>query len=1043
MEPPQSKEDQIMSEGSTDSKMPPSPGAPKAKRRPTRFKPGFLLCFTVALALVVIGGFLNLRTLIVEPSRLSEADKWLILGVGFVLTGISFLFSYHVWGILRSMRFAVSLIVLLTIASVAGILIKQHDFRGPDEIHPDHQAKIEPEVAQRFAQEKFKLAAIPDPQKREKATIALRNRLIREVRKKYRQKSFFDNFLYAETFFLWNLWHKGFNIFGNKMKMDPEDKALFDRKAKAFGPRAASDWWDMRKSQKNARVTEAGVDAMAKKIKAPMEKFYNFCEALDLTRVWKSNWFAMLFFLIFLVVSINTFRRPVWKWKRLGFLVSHLSIVVMLIGTTISRRTEVRGFVRLDLQSKAASPVFQQMPRDGTFPFSDGNFYRVTPFGDGMVLFARDFKADYHKKLFVTATDEEGALFKRFKLKTGKVFGFFYGEKGPAYKIRVKDFQPRVKPHWRRVADPKAPYEPGLSYGFSLQQGETRKQFASRFLKARSSKSLGIFFPLRGDELKVAFVWPQNEEERQFYLRGLAPESLGSLVLSKHPDGEGTRIPLAPHRALADLEYEGRHYQVAILDAIKDFKAESFGRMSQRARLRDAWRFPQDFDASYNMADALREGGIPNNPALFVRVDLLGAKGQVLESEYRLVFADPRSNDHGRGVPMATGGADPHANSRGAGMNPHGTPGGSRLAAIPLSFDYDYVRAPSKHTLLVVGGKGKKPVLVQIQGGRASPPKTWVPGSLLPIPLGRQDAESLKGSSFYLDRCEIFERSRQVASYEALPNDDFFHHDPAGVQLEVDGPKGKKEFTLILSTRFSEFGLAPSIPRDVQEAQYDEHLQFRFAEDRMMFPIDWRTKLEFHKVQEPLFQCGDGKFLVVPMVDDSDFQAVKAAWDKMKQKMPFFVDFPATGPAFATREKRLSRLKELKGLFTRWFSQIPSANWLSAFKGSRVMPLDAYLAMQESEPLAKRTIRVNEPLVYGSFFDSWRFTQSDAKDREPFYTGIGIQRDGGVLLVLFSMYALGIGTILMFIVLPLLKRRRRGKIGSVDEELGFETVQEA
>ena len=107
------------------------------------------------------------------------------------------------------------------------------------------------------------------------------------------------------------------------------------------------------------------------------------------------------------------------------------------------------------------------------------------------------------------------------------------------------------------------------------------------------------------------------------------------------------------------------------------------------------------------------------------------------------------------------------------------------------------------------------------------------------------------------------------------------------------------------------------------------------------------------------------------------------------------------------------------------------------------MPLDAYLAMQGSEPLAKRTIRVNEPLVYGSFFDSWRFTQSDAKDKEPFYTGIGIQRDGGVLLVLFSMYALGIGTILMFIVLPLLKRKRRGKIGSVDEELGFETVQEA
>ena len=1011
----------------------------KAKRRPKRFKPGFLLCFVVALALVVIGGFLNLRALIVDPSRLSGMDKGLIVGVGFILTALAVFFSYYAWGIFRSMRFAVSLIVLLTLASVAGILIKQHDFNGPDRIHPDYQAQIAPEIEQRFAQEKFKLAAIPDASKRERASLALRQKLRREVEEKYRQRSFFDNFLHAESFFLWNLWHKGFNIFGNKIQMDSQDKVMFQRKAHAFGPRAASDWWDMRKIQKNGGVTKVGVDALVHDLRAPMKTFFGFCEALDLTRVWKSNWFSMLFFLIFTVVTINTFRPAVWKWKRLGFLACHLSIVFLLIGTTLSRRTEVRGSAELDWMKEAATPIFTQFPRDGAFRFKDGNFYQFSSFGEGMALRAKDFKADYHKKLFVTVTDVKGPLNKRFNVASGVKFGLYFEKEGPQYRVKVKDFQPRVRPQFRRVPDPSAAFDPVLTYRFSLQRGETLSDLGDKFLRANSPKAFGVFYPLRSsDELKIAFVWPKSEEERRFYLQGLTREVLGNLVLSRHPHGEGLKIPLAPHKALADLEYEGRHYQVAVLDATPDFKAESFGRMRERAKLRDSWRYPKEYDASYNMAEAFREG-LPNNPALFVRVDRLDSNGEVDESEYRLIFADPRSNDHGRGVPMASGSKDPHAQAK----SPHGASGSSTLAALPLSFEFDYVRAPSKHTLLVVGGKGKSPAVINIHGGIASPPKTWDPKKALPVPLSGRDVESMNEFTLFLDRCEVSERSRLVATYEPLPNDDFFHHDPAGVKLEISGPKGTKEFTVVLSSLYSEIGAAPPIPQEVQFVDYDEHLTLRFAEDRMMLPIDWKTQLEIHKVKEPMFRCADGKFLVVPMVDDSDFEAVKTAWGKLKKRMSFFVDFPATGTSFSTREKRLSNLEALKGLFRNWFRQIPSSNWLSALKDSRTMPLGVYLALPESKPIAERTIRVNEPLVYGSFFDSWRFTQSNADDKRPFYTGIGVQRDGGVLLVLLSMYALGIGTILMFIILPLLKRKRRGGMGSVDEELGFETVKEA
>ena len=64
-------------------------------------------------------------------------------------------------------------------------------------------------------------------------------------------------------------------------------------------------------------------------------------------------------------------------------------------------------------------------------------------------------------------------------------------------------------------------------------------------------------------------------------------------------------------------------------------------------------------------------------------------------------------------------------------------------------------------------------------------------------------------------------------------------------------------------------------------------------------------------------------------------------------------------------------------------------------------------------------VRVNDYFV----FDGFRFFQTNARSEEPDYSGIGVVYDPGIEPVLFGLYLATLGTVIAFLLKPLLTRR--------------------
>ncbi len=75
---------------------------------------------------------------------------------------------------------------------------------------------------------------------------------------------------------------------------------------------------------------------------------------------------------------------------------------------------------------------------------------------------------------------------------------------------------------------------------------------------------------------------------------------------------------------------------------------------------------------------------------------------------------------------------------------------------------------------------------------------------------------------------------------------------------------------------------------------------------------------------------------------------------------------------------------------------------------------------------AEREIRVNDYF----FYKGYRFFQTNAIPEEPKYSGIGVVYDPGIPIVLFGMYTVIAGTVIAFLIRPVVLARREAKKGA-------------
>ena len=73
-----------------------------------------------------------------------------------------------------------------------------------------------------------------------------------------------------------------------------------------------------------------------------------------------------------------------------------------------------------------------------------------------------------------------------------------------------------------------------------------------------------------------------------------------------------------------------------------------------------------------------------------------------------------------------------------------------------------------------------------------------------------------------------------------------------------------------------------------------------------------------------------------------------------------------------------------------------------------------------------REIRVNDYFKYRGY----RFFQTNADPEDPSYSGIGVVYDPGIPIVLIGMYTIILGTVLAFIVRPIVRARRERSVAA-------------
>ena len=209
-------------------------------------------------------------------------------------------------------------------------------------------------------------------------------------------------------------------------------------------------------------------------------------------------------------------------------------------------------------------------------------------------------------------------------------------------------------------------------------------------------------------------------------------------------------------------------------------------------------------------------------------------------------------------------------------------------------------------------------------------------------------------------------------------DESFYSRDPRGLELEIKLEPGTPEETTEVvrlatttreSTSFANHWLSP-----------DQRFYVHFFENDRVFPFEWRSVLSIYE-DDPerrwhLYSGQDGRLLETLSAEESQ----------------------------------------------RYEAQLGvQARQVADQDGDRVPEFIGPLRRVELGSERDREIRVNDYFEHRGY----RFFQTNADPSAPTYSGIGVVYDPGIPTVLLGMYTVIAGTILAFVVRPIVQSRKQ------------------
>lgn len=218
-----------------------------------------------------------------------------------------------------------------------------------------------------------------------------------------------------------------------------------------------------------------------------LAKFYS---AIQFTDIFHSYWFAFL--LVFLCVNLGCCTVKRWRntLLQIGFLVTHISIIMVLVGCSIDLMLGVKGNVN----------VYEGKSVDHFIVWKSYENYKKFPLD--FEVFCDDFIIEKHPpkfKLITYVKDKDKQ--KAVPVKVGKKISV----PGTNYSVTVKDFIPDAEVQHEPVNVSSEPENPALY----VQLSSKDKLTAEGWLLAKDRNWYND--PQR--DLKIEYVWADNADD--------------------------------------------------------------------------------------------------------------------------------------------------------------------------------------------------------------------------------------------------------------------------------------------------------------------------------------------------------------------------------------------------------------------------------------------------------------------------------------------------------------------------------------------------
>jgi len=339
------------------------------------------------------------------------------------------------------------------------------------------------------------------------------------------EEAYYGQFKWAEAGFFYRVLHP-FGVV--RVKLEAPWERYYQLLAERFGRDYARKQRRSEMRHLKNHFREREIELFARRHDKFFKGLFRLCKSLRLTDAYRSWWFIFLVSSLSFNLALCASKRLGLSLSRVGFQMTHLGVIILLIGAALGTCLEQKGMLAFYLGQHDSFDSFEDMSRGG----------EEVLFGFTVKL--TGFRTEYRKKLRVEFLDID-----REGLPPGCSFARLYGVwpgakiklKGGKVVLRVEEFMPATTVETQIVNREDQPENPVVELEMKGEE-ETKPVTLVARDEARSV-ALGP-----GNRFKVKLVWQTGPGVLQRELQAAARPKLGVLRLKCPGDKEPTEVVL-------------------------------------------------------------------------------------------------------------------------------------------------------------------------------------------------------------------------------------------------------------------------------------------------------------------------------------------------------------------------------------------------------------------------------------------------------------------------------------------------------------------